>query len=57
MGKKSNVFCSRCKNNVGNKESFYLQCFQRENRENRENYFLCNKCLKDFVIFMEGKLV
>ena len=50
-------FCSRCKNNLDyNEETYYLQCFQRENRVNRKSYFLCDECLKDFMIFMEGKL-
>jgi len=47
--------CSRCEKRIDfDDETFYLQVFQRESKDNRDTAFLCKECLIKFIEFMEN---
>ena len=45
--------CSRCSKDMNG--GFYLQLFNRRDRTDRDNAFICDDCTDDLVKFMNGK--
>ena len=51
---KIKKFCSRCEKRIDyDKSTYYFQIFQREDKDNRDTCFLCERCLKELIKFME----
>ncbi len=47
--------CSKCKKVIRGQSGWYIQIFNRKDRNNRENGFICNSCYIKLDKWMDKK--